>query len=108
MFVQDSDSHAATTGWRRLWLALPKAALGNLVAKLLMVSLGLAITVMVARQGPRVQGAFALFVAVEAGLLTLFSGLGLWLARQMSQQADARSARTLPMLRAGSLSSPVR
>ena len=87
MFVQDSDSHAATTGWRRLWQALPKAALGNLVAKLLIVSLGLAITVMVARQGPRVQGAFALFVAVEAGLLTLFSGLGLWLARRVRFQA---------------------
>ena len=99
MSVQDSDSRASEAAWRRLWQALPKAALGNLVAKLVIVSLGLAITVMVARQGPRVQGAFALFVAVEAGLLTLFSGLGLWLARQMSQQADARSARTLPMLR---------
>jgi hypothetical protein len=99
MSVQDSDSRASEAAWRRLWQALPKAALGNLVAKLVIVSLGLAITVMVARQGPRVQGAFALFVAVEAGLLTLFSGLGLWLARQMSQQVDARSARTLPMLR---------
>ena len=100
MSVQDSDSPVSASVWGRLWQVLPKAALGNLVAKLLIVSLGLAITVMVARQGPRVQGAFALFVAVEAGLLTLFSGLGLWLARQMSQQVDVRSARTLPMLRA--------
>ena len=99
MSVQDSDSRASQAVWRRPWRALPKAAWGNLIAKLLMVSLGLAITVMVARQGARVQGAFALFVAVESGLLTLFSGLGLWLARQMSQQADVRSARTLPMLR---------
>lgn len=88
--------------WQRVqqaWRALPRAAVGNLVAKLLIVGLGLAITVMVARQGPKVQGAFALFVAVESGLLTLFSGLGLWLARQMSQQTDAHTARALPLLR---------
>jgi O-antigen/teichoic acid export membrane protein len=46
-----------------------------------------------------VQGAFALFVAVESALLTLFSGLGLWLARQMSQQAAALPSPALPMLR---------
>ena len=45
-----------------IWRSVPRAALGNLIAKLLMVSLGLAITVLVARQGPVVQGAFALFV----------------------------------------------
>jgi O-antigen/teichoic acid export membrane protein len=84
---------------RQAWSALPRAALGNLVAKLLIVGLGLAITVTVARQGPKVQGAFALFVAVESALLTLFSGLGLWLARQMSQQTDGQRARALPMLR---------
>lgn len=83
---------------RQALAALPKAALGNLVAKLLMVALGLSITVLVARQGPQVQGAFALFVAVESALLTLFSGLGLWLARQMSQQAGAGPVRALPML----------
>lgn len=80
-------------------LSVPRAALGNLLAKLLMVGLGLAITVVVARQGPKVQGAFALFVAVESALLTLFSGLGLWLARQMSQQGGTPSLRALPMLR---------
>ncbi len=90
-------------GWlarvRAAWAAVPQAALGNLAAKLMIVALGLAITVMVARQGPKVQGAFALFVAVESALLTLFSGLGLWLARQMSQQAGHASLRALPMLR---------
>lgn len=83
----------------RAWQAVPKAALGNLAAKLLMVSLGLMITVLVARQGPVVQGAFALFVAVESGLLTLFSGLGLWLARQISQRVHETRLALRPMLR---------
>ncbi len=89
---------ASVPVWQRIWQAIPRAALGNLVAKLLIVGLGLAITVLVARQGPKVQGAFALFVAVESALLTLFSGLGLWLARQVSQQAPDSALRTLPML----------
>lgn len=84
---------------RQALSALPRAALGNLIAKLMMVGLGLAITVTVARHGPQVQGAFALFVAVESALLTLFTGLGLWLARQMSQQADGQHGQALPMLR---------
>ena len=111
MPVQDSPPPGAQGGARpgklpplvsaasQAWQALPRAALGNLVAKLLMVSLGLSITVTVARQGPQVQGAFALFVAVESVLLTLFTGLGLWLARQISQQTDGRYAQALPMLR---------
>lgn len=88
-----------TSPWRRAWAAVPRAALGNLLAKLVIVGLGLAITVLVARQGPRVQGAFALFVAVESGLLTLFSGLGLWLARQVSRQQAGEAGATLPLLR---------
>lgn len=84
---------------RQAWQAIPRAALGNLVAKLLIVGLGLAITVMVARLGPKVQGAFALFVAVESGLLTLFTGLGLWLARQVSRQEAGEPGRATPMLR---------
>jgi len=106
MSVQDSPPSGRLAALKQVWQAVPRAALGNLVAKLLIVSLGLAITVLVARQGPRVQGAFALFVAVESALLTLFSGLGLWLARQMSRQAGALEgarqgapARALPMLR---------
>ena len=97
-----SSSPSARSGGalRQAWRALPRAALGNLVAKLLMVSLGLAITVLVARQGPAVQGAFALFVAVESGLLTLFSGLGLWLARHISQAVGGSEAWPVrPLLR---------
>jgi O-antigen/teichoic acid export membrane protein len=78
--------------------AWPRAALGNLLAKLLIVGLGLSITVYVARLGPAVQGAFALFVAVESGLLTLLSGLGLWLARQVSQQQGGRVRPVWPKL----------
>lgn len=106
MSVQDSPPSGRLAALKQAWRAVPRAALGNLIAKLLIVSLGLAITVLVARQGPRVQGAFALFVAVESALLTLFSGLGLWLARQMSRQAAhpvgapaGAPARALPMLR---------
>lgn len=84
---------------KQAWASVPHAALGNLVAKMLMVALGLGITVVVARQGPQVQGAFALFVAVESGLLTLFSGLGLWLARQMSLQAGGALTQAMPKLR---------
>ncbi|WP_286743674.1 lipopolysaccharide biosynthesis protein, partial [Aquabacterium sp. UBA2148] len=96
--VADSRS-AALRGWVQSQVAaVPRAALGNLVAKLAIVGLGLAITVMVARMGPKVQGAFALFVAVESALLTLFSGLGLWLARQVSRQVAGQAWPALPML----------
>lgn len=95
MSVQDSPPSGRLAALKQVWQAVPRAALGNLVAKLLIVSLGLAITVLVARQGPRVQGAFALFVAVESALLTLFSGLGLWLARRL----PAVQRRALPVRR---------
>ena len=91
--------HENTSLIQRAWLAIPRAALGNLVAKLVIVGLGLAITVLVARQGPRVQGAFALFVAVESALLMLFSGLGLWLARQVSRQQAGHPGMALAPLR---------
>jgi len=43
---------ARHSGLYRLLAAVPRAALGNLIAKLLIVGLGLGITVTVARQGP--------------------------------------------------------
>lgn len=93
------EAPTAKSGLLGIWRSIPQAALGNLLAKLLIVSLGLAITVLVARQGPMVQGAFALFVAVESGLLTLFSGFGLWLARQISLRQGQAHGTVRPMLR---------
>lgn len=79
---------------------LARGAALNLAARLTAVALGLAILVVVARMGPAVQGAFALFVAVEAGLLTLFSGLGLLLAREISHRLLAPAPLLAALLRA--------
>jgi O-antigen/teichoic acid export membrane protein len=67
-----------------------RAAFGNLAAKVLLVVFGLGVTWIVARRGAELQGAFSLFVACEAVLVTLFSGFGLALAREVSHhRADA-------------------
>lgn len=68
---------------------LARGAAVNLVARAATVGLGLAVLVVVARMGPAAQGAFSLFVAVEAVLLTLCSGFGLALARGISHHGDA-------------------
>lgn len=82
--------------------SLFRGALANLIAKVALVLLGLGITVVVARRGAAVQGAFALFVACEAVMLTLFSGFGLALAREVSHhRSDA--ARPLSALLLASL-----
>lgn len=82
--------------------SLFRGAAANLIAKVALVLLGLGITVVVARRGAAVQGAFALFVACESVLLTLFSGFGLALAREVSHhRADA--ARSLSALLLASL-----
>jgi O-antigen/teichoic acid export membrane protein len=67
----------------------------NLVARAMAMLLGLAILVIVARAGPRVQGAFSLFVAIEAALVALGSGLGLLLAREAAHARGALQARRL-------------
>lgn len=79
---------------------LARGAALNLAARLAAVALGLAILVVVARLGPAVQGAFALFVAVESALLTLFSGLGLLLAREISNRGVAPGPLLAALLRA--------
>lgn len=65
--------------------SLWRGAALNLASRVATVGLGLAILVLVARQGPQVQGAFSLFVAIESTLLALGSGLGLLLAREAAQ-----------------------
>ena len=72
-----------------LGTSLWRGAALNLAARLATVALGLAILVVVARQGPQVQGAFSLFVAIEAAVLALGSGLGLLLAREAARGALA-------------------
>jgi O-antigen/teichoic acid export membrane protein len=67
---------------------LARGASLNLIARAATVALGLALMVHVARLGPAVQGAFALFVAVESVLLTLGSGFGLALARRISHHRE--------------------
>jgi O-antigen/teichoic acid export membrane protein len=76
--------------------SIARGAALNLAARCVTVALGLAILVVVARLGPDVQGAFALFASLESLLLTLFSGLGLLLAREVSH----RQARPAALLKA--------
>ncbi len=75
--------------------ALSRGAALNIGARVATLALGLLLLVVVARQGPQVQGALALFVSAEALLLTLFSGLGLVLAREVSHHR----ADPAPLLR---------
>lgn len=84
-------------------LPLLQGAALNFIARAATVLLGLAILVLVARLGPAVQGAFALFVALESGLLALCSGLGLLLAREASQRHGALPAARVRRLLAVAL-----
>jgi O-antigen/teichoic acid export membrane protein len=63
-------------------------ALINLVVRLVLVAMGFAITVITARLGTTVQGAFALFTAVESAILMLGSGFGVALARRISHHGE--------------------
>jgi O-antigen/teichoic acid export membrane protein len=60
----------------------------NLVTRLVAMAFGLGLMVITARLGTREQGAFALFTAVEAALLTLGSGFGVLIARRISHHRE--------------------
>lgn len=68
--------------------SVARGTLINLGSRTATVALGLAITWTTARLGTQQQGSFALFTAVEAALLTLFSGLGMALARRISHHGE--------------------
>lgn len=74
--------------------SVARGTLINLVTRVLGVVLVLAITAVAARIGPSVQGAFALFTAVEGVLLALCSGFGIALARRVSHHRQRPLALT--------------
>ena len=76
---------------------LAHGALINLCGRAATVAAGLLLMALVARLGPSSQGTFALFVACESILLTLFSGFGLLLARAHSRQAGVVPAHARPL-----------
>jgi len=86
---------------------IAQGALISLVTRVVAVALGLAITLIVARIGAHEQGIFALFTAVEGGVLALCSGLGIALARRISHHgespAEIVSTIVLTSIVAGSL-----
>jgi O-antigen/teichoic acid export membrane protein len=86
---------------------LAQGAALNLAARVAAMALALAVLVVVARMGPAVQGAFALFVAVESVLLTLGSGFGIALARRLSHHGDDAAAPLRVALRAATLAGVV-
>jgi O-antigen/teichoic acid export membrane protein len=83
--------------------SLLNGAMLHASARVLTLGLGLALLIVVARLGPEVQGAFALFVAVESLLLALCSGLGLVLAREVSHTGASPASRVRALLRAATL-----
>lgn len=78
--------------------ALLNGAMLHAAARVLTLGLGLALLIVVARLGPEVQGALALFVAVESLLLALCSGLGLVLAREVSHAGALPASRVRALL----------
>ncbi|MBL8327708.1 MAG: polysaccharide biosynthesis C-terminal domain-containing protein [Rubrivivax sp.] len=68
--------------------SLARASAVNLASRLLAVALGLALTLYTARLGTAQQGAFALFLAVEAVLLAVGSGFGVAIARRLSHHGQ--------------------
>lgn len=78
---------------------LTRGAALNVAARVATLLLGLLLLGVVARQGPQVQGALALFISVESLLLALGSGLGLVLAREVSHHRAEPAALVRSMLR---------
>jgi O-antigen/teichoic acid export membrane protein len=75
----------------------------NFIARVCVLLLGLAVLVLVARQGPHLQGAFSLFVTIEAVFVALGSGLGLLLAREAAKADGALPASRLRRMLAAAL-----
>ncbi|MEO7851104.1 MAG: teichoic acid transporter, partial [Rubrivivax sp.] len=78
---------------------LTRGAALNVAARVATLLLGLLLLGVVARQGPQVQGALALFISAEALLLALCSGLGLVLAREVSHHRAEPAPLVRSMLR---------
>lgn len=70
----------------------------NLGTRLLAVGLMLALTAITARMGTEEQGAFALFVSVEAVWLALLSGFSVALARRVSHHGEEPAALLMAIL----------
>jgi O-antigen/teichoic acid export membrane protein len=67
---------------------LARGASINLAGRIVVICGGLLLMTLVARLGTEQQGAFALFLSFESILLSLFSGLGLVLARERSRSGS--------------------
>lgn len=82
-------------------------AIINLVTRCLAVAAGLVIVLIAARMGPHIQGALALFTAVESITIAFFSGFGIALARRISHHQESSAGLiagvTLACLGAGTL-----
>lgn len=72
-------------------MSLLRGSLTLLSARVVAALCGLGIVLIAARQGPAVQGAFALFTAVESVLLLAGSGFSAALARRLSHERQDAS-----------------
>ncbi len=95
----DSPTPTADAAPPTLW----RGAAAHVLCRAVTLALALALLVVVARLGPQVQGALALFVALESLLLALGAGLGLVLARQVSAAGGSAPALLRPVLRGAML-----
>ncbi|MBN8487856.1 MAG: polysaccharide biosynthesis C-terminal domain-containing protein [Burkholderiales bacterium] len=68
--------------------SLTRSALWNLLARLATVGLGLVLLALVARHDPALQGQLSLLIAAESIAVSLWSGLGLVIARQVSHHHE--------------------